>query len=413
MTVVNPRPAAPGPAAVASATPLRTLAPARVARAGEVLQLIRRGSASTISELAGTMRLARSTISERVDLLVELGLVMPQGEVVLGRGRPATALAFNGAAGVVLTAQLGMSGIRVGVSDLAGTILVTRSADVEIGLGPDEVLSRLEAELDRALDDAGRTREHVFGIGIPGRIELETAPGIGSSRPWREFPIEQRLTSAFGVPAVVGRGTSLLSVAEHHDFHPDADVLLGVKAGTVIECGVVIDGRIIPGRGGLVGEIGHTPVAGSDALCVCGNSGCLNAVAGGAALVRSLTGQGYPVDSARDVAVLAQEGVVAAGQAVREAGRQIGEVLAGAVNLLNPDVIVVWGYLADAGEQLFAGIRESLYRDGVPAATQHLALERARLGDDAGIRGAATTVIEQVLSPAQVDQLVLDRLGAR
>lgn len=393
----------------------RAVAPARVARAGEVLQLVRRGTATTISELAARMNVARSTVNDRVDLLLELGLLQVEGEVVVGRGRPATTLTFRGDVGVVLAAQLGMSGLRVGVSDLAGRILVTRSADVEIGLGPEEVLTRLEVELTRALQDAGRSTSEVFGVGvgIPGRIELETAPGVGlASRPWDEQVFEQRLAATFGVPTVVGRGTGLLSMAEHHDSYPDADVLLGVKVGTVIECGVVIGGRIVGGGGGLAGEIGHTPVPGAEELCVCGNRGCLNAVAGGAALARSLTEQGYPADSAREVARLAQEGVVAAGQAVRDSGRRIGEVLAGAVNLLNPDAIVVWGYLADAGEQLFAGLRESLYRVGVPASTQHLVLEPARLGEDAGIRGATTVALEEVLTPSRVDQFVLDQVGS-
>lgn len=392
-------------------------APVRAARTGELLQLVRRGQASTITELANLMQIARSTVNERVDLLLDLGLLSTEGEMISGRGRgrPATALRFRGDSGVVLAAQLGMSGLRVGVSDLLGQFLGIRSADIEIGMGPAEVLARLEVEFDRALAEAGRTRAEVFGIGlgIPGRIELETAPGVGvGSQSWQEQVIEDQLLAAFGVPTIVGRGTSLLSMAEHHEYYPEADVLIGVKVGTVIECGVVIDGRIVAGSGGLAGEIGHTPVAGSDALCVCGNRGCLNAVASGAALAHALGAQGYAVESARQVAQLAQEGVVAAGAAVRESGRHIGEVLAGAVNLLNPDAIVIWGYLADAGDQLFAGIRESLYRVGVPAATQKLVLGPARLGDDAGIRGASIVALEEVLTPARIDHYVLQRLGA-
>lgn len=397
---------APGVASVA-----RLPAPARVARAGEVLDLVRRGEATTTTQLASAMGLARSTVAERVELLIDRGLVVAQGDLVPRRGRPPTVLAFNSRAGVVLTAQLGMSGARVGVSDLAGEMLTTRSADIDIGVGPEKVLTLVEKEFDRALEQVGESRTSVFGIGVgvPGRVELETAPGVGATatRPWRHYPIDRRLAMAFGVPVFVGRGVSLLAIAEHRAFWPSVSVLLGVKVGTVIECGIVVDGRIVAGGDGLAGEIGHTPVMGSDALCACGNRGCLNAVAGGAALARYLASEGHDVETARDVALLAQEGVGLAGQTVREAGRQIGEVLAGAINLLNPDVITVWGYLADAGEQLFAGMRETIYRSGVPAATHHVRLEHARLGDDAGIRGAATTVIEEVLRPESVDQYIL------
>lgn len=393
-----------------------TQSPARLVRAGEVLDLVRRGQATTISELSVAMGMARSTVSERVDALVALGLLRAHADVVAGRGRPATAYAFHPGAGVVLGAQVGMSGMRVAVGDLAGDILATRSADVAIGQGPQTVLQLLEEELDLAMAEVSRTRSDVLGVGVgvPGRIELETTAdlGAGTSRPWVDYPLEQHLATTYGVPVLLDRGVALLTTAEHRAVYPDASVVLGVKVGTVVECGVVVGGRVVGGGSGLAGEIGHTAVAGHDVLCVCGNRGCLNAVAGGAALVRALTEQGLQVSSAREVAQLALRGVVPAAQAVRESGRLVGEVLAGAINLLNPDVVVVWGYLADAGDQLFAGLRESLYRYGVPAATQHVRVEPARLGDDAGIRGAVTTVVEEVLLPHHVDRYVLKALSA-
>ncbi len=388
----------------------RTALASRLSRSGEALELIRTGRATTISELAAAMSVARSTVNDRVEVLLRRGLVLPHGEVGLGRGRPASVFAFNPDAGVVLSAQIGMSGLRVGVYDLASEPLATESTDIPVSEGPGAVLDVLESAFDAQLTSVGRTRADVLGvgIGIPGRIELETARegGSAAARPWIAYPIQERLAETYAAPVSVGRGVSLLAMAEHRAFHPEASVLLGLKVGTVVECGIVIDGRIVAGGSGLAGEIGHTPVPGADTVCVCGNQGCLNAVAGGGALAHQLSAKGYPVGSARDVADLAQQGVVDAGQAVREAGRQIGAVLAGTVNLLNPDVIVVWGYLADAGDQLFAGIQESLYRMGVPAATRHLQIEYTRLGADAGIRGAAVSTNEDVLSAANIDRLL-------
>ncbi|GIL36709.1 ROK family transcriptional regulator [Phycicoccus sp. DTK01] len=391
--------------------PARAAVPPRLSRAGEVLELVRSGRATTISELAAAMNVARSTVTDRVDALVERGLVVAQGEMVAGRGRPATVLAFNPAAGVVLSAQIGMSGIRVGAYDLAGEPLAAEeSTDIAVTEGPERVLAVLEARLDAQLEAAGRTRDDVLGVGIgmPGRIELETARegGSAAARPWVDYPVADRLRTSYGVPVAVGRGVALLAVAEHRAFHPEASVLLGLKVGTVVECGVVVEGRIVGGGSGLAGEIGHTPVPDIDTICVCGNRGCLNAVAGGGALARDLARLGHDVDSARGVAELAQAGVVEAGLAVREAGRRIGAVLAGTVNLLNPDVIVVWGYLADAGDQLFAGLQESLYRMGVPAATRHVQIGYTRLGVDAGVRGAAVSTTEEILDPTNVDHLL-------
>ena len=109
---------------------------------------------------------------------------------------------------------------------------------------------------------------------------------------------------------------------------------------------------------------------------------------------------------------LVEEGTVEAIAEVRQAGRHIGAVLAGAVNLLNPRTIALWGYLAGAEEVLVAGIRETLYREATPAATGRLRLVDSELGDVTGLRGAALMVAEQILSPDSIDRrLALSAVG--
>ena len=399
LTAVRP---APRPARADLTDP-----PLRSSRAGEMLQLVRAGTATTISALASATGLARSTVTERVELLVAAGLVVPRTAGAQGRGRPAAVFDFNATAGVVLTGQVGMSGLRVGVADLEGTIVATSATDVDLAAGPTVLLEHLQRAFDRALAEAGRDPAAVMGVGVglPGRIELEATPGPagGPDRPWLSHPLRTMLEEAYRVPVRVDRAVNLLASAEHRSFHRDATVLLGVKVGTVIECGVVIGGRPVGGGSGIAGEIGHTPVAGAEQVCACGNRGCLNAVASGAALVRDLAAAGHPVANAREVASLAARGDAPVGIAVRQAGRHVGEVLAGAVNLLNPDVIVVWGYLADGGDHLVAGLREGLYRTAVPAAGDHVRIEAARFGDDAALRGAATAVLDEALRPSRID----------
>ncbi len=98
------------------------------------------------------------------------------------------------------------------------------------------------------------------------------------------------------------------------------------------------------------------------------------------------------------------EGNVSATQMVRAAGRTLGEVLAGTVNFFNPAVIVIGGDIAEAHAQLLAGVREGIFSRSLPLATRDLRIVPCRLGDRAGVSGAAITAIEQVLSPAAVDQ---------
>jgi predicted NBD/HSP70 family sugar kinase len=140
--------------------------------------------------------------------------------------------------------------------------------------------------------------------------------------------------------------------------------------------------------------------------CECGNTGCLEALAGGRALLRQARELGIEVESGRDIVRLALAQNAEVQRLIRDAGRVLGEILASLVNALNPATIVIGGDLAAAHEQLFAGVREVVYQRSTPLATRHLAIVPSQLGDRAGIIGAAVLAIEHVLSPELVDRAV-------
>ena len=144
----------------------------------------------------------------------------------------------------------------------------------------------------------------------------------------------------------------------------------------------------------------------SSALCRCGNVGCLEAVASGAAVARALNDVGIDAVSSRDVVALARAGSTEATGLIRDAGRIIGEVLASAVSLLNPSIIVIGGSLAEAGDPLLAGVREVVYRRSLPLATADLRIVASSSGVHAGIVGAAVLAIEHVLAPDAVDAML-------
>ena len=127
-------------------------------------------------------------------------------------------------------------------------------------------------------------------------------------------------------------------------------------------------------------------------------------MASGPAVVRALRAQGVDVADSRDLVQRAKHGDLAAAGAIRDAGREIGHVLATCVSLLNPSVIAVGGLLAQSAESLLAGIREVVYGRSLPLATGELQIVASRTGGHAGVIGAATMVIQHVLSAEQVEQ---------
>ena len=381
----------------------------RLARTGEVLDLLRRGAAATTADLAETMGVARSTVTERLEVLLQHGLIVSDGETSGARGRPAGRLAFNKSAGVTLAAQVGMSGMLMAVTNLAADVLWYRKVDLDVGEGPEGLLELLEENFAAGLDEVGADQRRIYGLGIglPGDLEI-----AGTAASWRSFPLADRLQARFERPVFVDRDVNFLALGEHRTSWPDARVFLCLKVGTVIACGLIIDGQVVRGATGLLGEIGHTKVHGHDEPCNCGSRGCLNTFASGGALAAQLHEHGFDIHSAREVSELANRGVLEAVQAVREAGRQIGDVMAGAINLLNPDVIAVWGYLVDAGDQFLVGMQEAIYKTALPASARAVSLARSPYGDDAGLRGAALTVIEHTLKPEAIDALVAESTAA-
>ncbi|GGD31576.1 sugar kinase [Microbacterium faecale] len=391
----------------------RDIARAPVHRVGEIFSLIHRGEARTISELCDATGLARSTVGTRIARLLDLGLIAAASASPVGKGRAPSLYTFNPAAGIILAAQVGITASRAALTDLEGDIIDSVMVDTRVDLGAEPVLAALGNAFEALLagNDTRTGRLHGIGIGLPNVIELtrlntessDEEPGAMSD--WSEL-VSTTLTKRFSAPAFVDQDVNLLALAEQRVHWPDSRALICVKAGTVLSAGVLIHGSVVKGREGLTGEIGHTTVQSGGGLCNCGNRGCLNVVAGGKALAENLRAEGHAAGTARDVARLAQQGLPEAIEQVRNSGRRIGEVLAGAVNLLNPDVITVWGYLAEPEEHLFAGLRESLFSHALPRASDAVKLVPARLGNDAGIKGASMIVVEHSLSEQAVEAQV-------
>ncbi len=375
---------------------------------GYLLQLIRRGDARTRTDLVGTTGLARSTVAARIDQLLAEGLISEIGEAPSTGGRPPAVFGFNRDAGVVLVADLGATHARFAVSDLGGTPLAEMSQDLDIAQGPEAVLSAVEKQFVALLKRAERSPDLVrgVGIGVPGPVEF--AEGRAVNPPimpgWDNFPIRDRFVERYQVPVLVDNDVNIMALGEHWVSTPPVNDFVFIKVGTGIGSGLILGGTLHRGAQGAAGDIGHVQiVAAEGVMCRCGNEGCLEAVAGGRALAMQLTAAGVPAAGSRDVVRLAKTGNGLATMRIREAGRLIGRVVAMIVNTLNPDTIIIGGDVADAGEQLIAGIREVVYQRSTALATSKLVVGQSTLGDRAGITGAAAMVIEYILSPAAVD----------
>ncbi len=396
-----------------------------------VLDEIRLGRSRSRAELVARTGLSRSVVAQRVSELIERGLAVEGDPGPSTGGRPPRQLSFQAHAGHLLVADLGATSIDVAVTTLDGRILAHIDEAADIAAGPDAVLDRV-SELFERLESGVRGltgRAWAIGIGVPGPVEFETGRPI--SPPimpgWDGYPIRERF-ARHGAPVWVDNDVNILALGEWRSgIAAGHDSVVVVKVGTGIGAGIISDGRLHRGAQGAAGDVGHIQVAGARAVvCRCGNIGCLEALAGGAALARdgdeaarsgrsprlaaSLNG-GRPV-SAEDVAIAASFGDPVAMELLQSAGRQIGAMLAGVVNFFNPSLIVIGGGVARSGDALLAAIRETVYRRSLPLATRDLLIQRSSLGALAGVMGAAAMVADELFGRDGLGRWVADGVPA-
>jgi predicted NBD/HSP70 family sugar kinase len=383
--------------------------------ASDIFQILRDGKPRTRTELANLTGLARSTVALRMDSLAQLGLVGPAADAPSTGGRPSSQIALATGIKVVLGVDIGASHVRIALSDLTGSPLAEAETDIEVASGPETVLNWVIEAGSALIRSTGRSQSDLLaiGIGLPGPVEYSTGRPINPPimPGWDRFDVPGWLQAHFDVPVLVDNDVNIMALGERESAWPEIDHLIFVKVATGIGAGLISGGMLQRGAQGIAGDIGHVQVArGSDVPCHCGNRGCLEALASGPAIAAALRESGLDTATSHDVVELVKLGNLEAIQAVRQAGRDMGEVLTACVSLINPSVIVIGGSMARAGEQLIAGMREVVYTRSMPLATQHLQIVPSSAGANAAVLGASMLAIHHALSPARVDAMVLELL---
>jgi glucokinase-like ROK family protein len=383
-----------------------------------VLDLVRSGGARTRPELARRSGLGRTVVSQRLGQLEAAGLVTEGDLGTSTGGRAPRELRFRADAGVLLVASLGVTGFDAGVADLSGRLVDHRSRAWDIATGPEASLSRVECLFDELLADRGAPAVWGVGLGVPGPVEFASgrpvAPPIMPG--WDGYPVRDRLATRYDAPAFVDNEVNLMALGEYRAGRgvgsPD---LVLVKIGTGIGAGLISGGRLHRGAQGSAGDIGHVGLTGSvpgaeQVVCRCGNVGCLEAFAGGAALARDATAAALDNRGEHLTERLAKAGEITSDDVVRaaefgdrvavellsRAGRLVGDTVAAIVNFFNPSTILLGGRVGTSGDLLLAGVRQSVYRRSLPLATRDLQIARASLGERAGPTGAGCMVVDEL-----------------
>ncbi|WP_158580086.1 ROK family transcriptional regulator [Geodermatophilus marinus] len=399
-----------------------------------VLDAIRREDGVTQPILVERVGLGRSVVAQRVAELEEAGLVVSRGLGPSTGGRAPRRLGLRADAGRVLGADIATNEVVVAVADLAGDLQATRQEEIDVTDGPDIVIGIVERMARAIVEETGTGGElWAIGLGMPGPVAYDggAAATMPTMPEWSRHPTVQRMASAFGAPAWMDDRVNLSALGERR-VNPLAAAsrnLVYMGGGYGIGAAVVVGGQLHRGAHGLAGAIDHMPVPGVEGVvCGCGNLGCLEAVAGGAALARDGRRLAESGESPVLAEVLTRTGRIRPGDVTAAAGRGdpaarallhraavvLGASLATLVNVFDPDLVVIGGGIARARAHVLAAIREEIYRRAMPAATRDLRIEPSAVDQEvAGVTGAVEFALARLFEPGNLPSVLDARLRAR
>jgi len=373
---------------------------------GAILQLIRSGQVSSRANLAKRLGVSASTAGLRIQVLIDQGYVHEVEDGQPRGGRPPRRLMLRPDWGQVIAVDLGSQHATIGQFDMGGRLIEEwESMPIQIDAGPDIILKWV----GEAIENQGSPPDQLRGValGVPGPVHVNKSRVVSPSRMpgWHGVNLRVHMTHYGPKVSVLADNDANLAALGEQDADP-VDHMVYVKAGRGIGCGVIVDGRLHRGSVGAAGDISHLPVPGrEDVECSCGRNGCLDAVASGAALVRDLLAAGIDVENPADVVALAGDADPTATRLLREAGRATGELLATVVNFFNPDALVIGGQLSRA-EPFVASVRAAVFECCVPTATEKLRVRASHTGHRAGIRGGARLMIDHLLDPVRLNEVI-------
>lgn len=360
-----------------------------------IVDTLRSSGPSTQAELARQTGLSTATISNIVRVLAETGLV--ETEPTTSSGRRALLVRLLDSSAVTVGIDFGRRHLRIAIASLGYAVIAEENIELPLGHRAEEGIDRASHLLTSMLESSGIPSSAVLGVGvgIPGPIDRRSGRVVqGAILPeWVGIELTD-LENRLHFPVVFDNDANLGALAEvTWGPHSQIENLVFVKIGTGIGSGLILNGKPFYGALGVTGEIGHDTITDNGVVCHCGNRGCLETVASISVMMQLLSRAG--VSRIPQLVQRARDGDSATIRVLDDAGLAIGRALASVANLINPEVIVIGGPLAELGDIFLAPIERGLVRHAVPSVGEMTTLVMSSLGERAEALGAAALVLQQ------------------
>lgn len=391
----------------------RTSRDIRVAHRFELLRLVVAGGTVSRRELAERSGLSTATVSNLTGELIAAGLLRETGFQESGGGRPRGLLAADPGGGVLAGVDLAETYVHVELFDTALTALARQEEALHPQENrPDQVVGHVLAGLDSALASAGVDRARLSGAGVSVPGQVDCVGGVSVFAPnwdWRDVPLRRLLQDCLDLPLYVDSPLRAGVVAElWFGAGRGYDDIAVLTLGTGVGAGMAIGGNLYRGATNSAGEWGHTNLVPGGRPCRCGARGCLETYVGAPGIMQTLgelapgSPMLHPDDQTGTIDALARgqaDGDPDALATLAATAEYLGLAVADLVNLINPEVVVLGGWVAARlGEPLLQGAREGAARQALGRPMAAARVVRSCLPGNPVSLGAATFALEGLLA---------------
>jgi glucokinase len=300
---------------------------------------------------------------------------------------------------IILAVDLGATNIKIGLLNKNLKILAKKVLPTKRNINQNRLIETLINDLGILIRENHLAKNNILGIGVgvPGPVDfrrgivhyLTNLPG------WKEVALRDIIHSKTGIRTFIDNDVNLMTLAESKlGIAKRKKNIVCLTLGSGVGGGVMVEGSIYRGASFSAGEIGHIPINVNGPKCNCGGSACLERYIGNKYILSRARKIFKKNISLEKLSRLAKQGNKQAIKIWQEVGKYLGVALTGIVNFFNPEMIVIGGGVAEAGGVLFDSVRKIIKKRAMPGPRETVEIKKAKLGQDAGLIGAAMLVAE-------------------
>jgi glucokinase len=307
--------------------------------------------------------------------------------------------------------DFGGTGIKIGIIDENGKILIKDSFDTDPSKRGEEIVEHIAECTKKVMDASGLPEDEILGVGIgsPGLLNPETGQlkVVVNVPNLNDVFITKILSDILGKPAFLDNDVNAMSLGEFfYGAGKGLQHIIALTLGTGVGGGIIMNGELYRGASFTAGEIGHMSISRDGKACPCGNSGCLERYVGKDGIIERFMipyNKGFETNigkylengkvTPRAISMAAESGDPLSIKVLEETGEILGSALATLVNALNPQAVIIGGGIANAGELILGPARNAMMRYAYAIPAKDVKVLKAELGNDAGIVGSASLVV--------------------